>query len=180
MAEVKELRKPRARYLHSYGPYSSTHTNPLALWAEKWYYRFISNLVLIPLFVLTVVLFPILILIGLPIDLYRRKKLGGIVCCRIVTFFLFYMISAILGQLLFFLLYLVSWITWPSRQTWLKWNYVLEHIWGVYIFYKPCMRALGLKLEVELPKEGLSKGPKILLMRHSSFGDTLIPQYPFF
>jgi len=180
MTESKETngehKKPTTRHLHEYGPYSSTFTNPLALWAEKWYFRSISLVLLVIIWILVVVLYPILILIGLPIDIYRYKKLGGLICCRVTTFFLVYLFSSVIGVIIFTIIYLVSWVTWPSRKRWLRWNYVWQYYWGARIFFEPGLKALGLQVEIDLPKEGLRKRPKIFFLRHASFADTLLPQ----
>lgn len=164
------------RHLHNFGPYSSTYTNPIALWAEKWYVRVISITLIALLFAVMVVAYPLLIVIGLPIDIYRYKKLHGLVCCRVATFFLIYFTISLIGMLGFLLLYLLKLVTFPSNKRWLEWNYAWQTVWGKYFFFKCCTAALGLKPVVEMPKEGLGEGPKILFLRHASFADTLLPQ----
>eukprot|EP01113_Clastostelium_recurvatum_P015861 TRINITY_DN1895_c0_g1_i1.p1 TRINITY_DN1895_c0_g1~~TRINITY_DN1895_c0_g1_i1.p1 ORF type:complete len:391 (+),score=74.75 TRINITY_DN1895_c0_g1_i1:1247-2419(+) len=164
------------RLLSPYGPYSTVYTTPFMLWVEKWYPRVISTLVTVLGLALILVASPILIPAAIIGDLINWGKKGRFIYIRILVFFIFYPTIELVGVLGFFLLYVASWVVWPSPERWDAWNQRWAGWWGSRLVFDSIVKVLDLKLEVEMPEGGMGPGPKIMLNRHASFADTLVPQ----
>eukprot|EP01132_Coremiostelium_polycephalum_P005586 gene5586-6953_t len=189
---------PKKRYLHKYGRYSSVYTNPLALWAEKWWRRAISMTMIIVIFTLMTALFPLLAVVALGFDMALYSKRGGLNYVRVLSFFECYLIIELIAMSFSFLMYLVYMASLvvasdDDQKRWYRWCYWYQSWWGGKMLFGWSTSVLGLKVEVEVEgKNGfkaffnndvkkklanaLGVGPKICLSRHASFADTLVPQ----
>jgi len=167
---------PSARHLHPYMPYTTPYTNPFALWAEKWYVRIISLTIVILITAIYAVVYPVILVVTLAIDLSQYSKVKGLNVTRSLTFFLAYLVVELIGILMCVGIWIWQMTTWPSHERWIEVNYKFQTIWGKYMIFETIRRVLGIKVELEFSPSGLTKGPKILFMRHVSFADTLIPQ----
>ena len=144
------------------------------MWHEAWTSRWARRAVTFPgLFVLTalhVAVLPLLLAYGLVADLVRRRPL---LLCR------FHMTIA--STLVWHCIGLLSVAPWwvigkalrMDQPRWIAWHGVLESWWSdklvgiARLWY-------GMKVEVEDADEA-SPGPAVILMRHSSIVDTMLP-----
>eukprot|EP00026_Physarum_polycephalum_P010117 Phypoly_transcript_10268.p1 GENE.Phypoly_transcript_10268~~Phypoly_transcript_10268.p1 ORF type:complete len:384 (+),score=79.55 Phypoly_transcript_10268:170-1321(+) len=172
---ARTVRTHAKRYLNDCVPYSSTYTNPWALWWEKWYVRVISVAIVLLITALYIVIYPVILVITLIIDVVRYSKIGGFNVTRSFLFFLAYLFIELAAFVMFTSLYFWKLATNPSREKWMRANYKAQTIWGKYMVFEMIRKVLGIKLHVEF-SPALTPGPKILFMRHVSFADTLIPQ----
>jgi len=58
--------------------------------------------------------------------------------------------------------------------------YTCQYCWGSVLLYGSSVKILGMRPDLEgIEEVHKNPGPYILLMRHSSFADTVMPQYLF-
>eukprot|EP01111_Echinosteliopsis_oligospora_P014302 TRINITY_DN5361_c0_g1_i1.p1 TRINITY_DN5361_c0_g1~~TRINITY_DN5361_c0_g1_i1.p1 ORF type:complete len:388 (+),score=115.23 TRINITY_DN5361_c0_g1_i1:110-1273(+) len=175
----KTTKQTRQRYLYPGIPYSTTRSSPFDLWAEKWKVRSISLVILILLFAVYLILYPVLLVVGLIADAIQYKTVQGFNISRVFTFFLGYMFAEIIGISWCGITYIAQQIIRPSTQTWDRWTKHYQWWWGSIAMFGMLKTILGFRVTTKLPEGGLSLRPKIVLCRHSSFADTLIPQGTF-
>ncbi|EGG23273.1 hypothetical protein DFA_05405 [Cavenderia fasciculata] len=193
----------KKRYLHDYGKYSSVHTSPFKLWAEKWWRRTIAITMISIIFIILTALFPVLAVAALIADmaLYHRRK--GLNYVRVLSFFetyLFIQFIAMSSCFVIYIIYLLSLIVSgdKDKKRWNRWNYWYQRWWGGTMLFGWSTRILGLKPHIEVcgsrktdPSfsdyvsnestrdriaQTLGVNPKIMFLRHASFADTLVPQ----
>ncbi|MBL8936111.1 MAG: lysophospholipid acyltransferase family protein [Archangium sp.] len=120
-------------------------------------------------FVLALALFPLLALVALAVDL-ARGTLRSLATTRLITFFLAYLFTETFGLLQLFALWVrclgnaerLERHTWPVQR-----RYVAMHFFFVRAIYR---------LDFQVESDALvGKGPLLVLIRHSSIVDTLIP-----
>ncbi|MGI9557388.1 MAG: 1-acyl-sn-glycerol-3-phosphate acyltransferase [Solirubrobacterales bacterium] len=125
----------------------------------------------IALFVVTLAL-PVLLVAGALIDLVRILRRRRAVALRVVAALWWYLLVDSLGLLAFFLFWLASGFgaagEWLTART-----YDVQRVWGPALF-RGVARAFGLTLRVE-GIDLVRPGPILLLMRHASLLDTLLP-----
>ncbi|KYR02462.1 hypothetical protein DLAC_01303 [Tieghemostelium lacteum] len=195
---ANSVRPKQKRYLHNFGRYSSTYTNPLALWAEKWYRRAISMTMITIVFVLLSLLFPALAIVALGFDMMMYSKRGGLNYVRVLSFFEVYLLIEIIAMVCSFIIwvvYMVSLVIDFDRDgsRFQRWAYWYQDWWGGTMLFGWSTKAMGLQVEVELEGENgfkamfnhdikkklalaLGINPKLVFLRHASFADTLVPQ----
>eukprot|EP01087_Luapelamoeba_hula_P021697 TRINITY_DN7631_c0_g1_i1.p1 TRINITY_DN7631_c0_g1~~TRINITY_DN7631_c0_g1_i1.p1 ORF type:complete len:456 (-),score=87.21 TRINITY_DN7631_c0_g1_i1:21-1388(-) len=66
-----------------------------------------------------------------------------------------------------------------TQDRWLRWVYTAQYWWGARLLCNQCFLALGLEYTLDGKEEIEQDRPYILLMRHSSTADVLMPQFMF-
>ena len=110
---------------------------------------------------------PAVLLVALGIETVRPRH--GI-APRLASFGLTYLVLESIGVLLAFGIWLLP----SDRARFVERNYALQRWWSGTMFRAACM-TLSLRLEVE-GSEALEGAPFLLVMRHASLVDTLLPQ----
>lgn len=114
---------------------------------------------------ITLGLSPVLLPMVVVLDVLRRDRFALL---RAYLFFGVYLAAELAGVAAAFALWL-----WPSRARWLEHHYRLQR-WWVRTLFDSARRLYSVDLEVE----GLhhaAAGPLLLLVRHVSVADTLLP-----
>jgi hypothetical protein len=132
--------------------------------------RTIAITTYIILFFILTVGFPVLAPLAAITDIVRCSKFVGI---RLLCFGWTFLGSELLGLLR------AAYIRWRyashGAQRYAEANYALQRWWSGVLFSAVC-RLFSLRLEVE-GAEQLARGPYVLLMRHTSIVDTLLPSH---
>ncbi|MFM7735914.1 MAG: lysophospholipid acyltransferase family protein [Alphaproteobacteria bacterium] len=117
--------------------------------------------------VLAIALSPALLAAALLVDLFRSPSLPTV---RLVLLALVYLVCESVGIVASLFLWLGS-IGDPERR--LRWFHALQDEWAAAIFAAG-RRIFGLRVEVE-GEDALRPGPLVLLSRHASLVDTMLP-----
>jgi 1-acyl-sn-glycerol-3-phosphate acyltransferase len=140
---------------------------PLARWGR----RFITIPTYLLLTVATLALLPALLLMAVMVDAVRRSRWA---LARAVSYLAFYLLCETLGLFASLLAWVASGV-WAggSHERYASWNLALQRAWSAALF-RGAVFIYGLKLELE--EEGASEaGPLLVLVRHVSVADTLLP-----
>ncbi|HXJ65550.1 MAG TPA: 1-acyl-sn-glycerol-3-phosphate acyltransferase [Actinomycetota bacterium] len=131
-------------------------------------------------FLLVTVLLPVLALAGLAIDAIRLARGRRAVALRVAAYAWCYLFGETAGLFMYLLLWIASGFGLASRAL-ERWTFVLQRWWCAWLF-----RSVRVVFRLRLSVEGASEvaaGPFVLLTRHASIIDTLIPaavaQAPF-
>jgi 1-acyl-sn-glycerol-3-phosphate acyltransferase len=127
------------------------------------------------LFCAMVATFPALIAIALLVDLLRRALLHGasFTCTRVVIFLIYYLACEIIGISASFLIWVTCRLGRQSQTKFLQRNFDLQCWWG-RVLGRGAFAIFGLTLKVECDYE-FGKRPVIVLIRHTSVADTVLP-----
>src|SRR4051794_5992936 len=123
-------------------------------------------------FVLVTGLFPLLALVGLLIDAVRVLRGQPAVALRVAAYAWCYLFGEAAGLLVYLLLWTASGFGLAGGAL-ARWTFVLQRYWCAWLFGS--VRAvfrLGLEME---GADAAARGPFVLLTRHASIIDTLIP-----
>lgn len=148
-----------------------------AAWREPRATRVARRLKTIPVrfaaLVVVTVLLPLLLAGALVVDLYRwATSRSTWMAARLVLFLWIYLAGDVVGILLLFGAWLLSGFG-RSRERLLGWTWQIQQLW-VGFFFDVVRRLLGLRVEVE-GGECVRPGPVIVLIRHASIVDNLLP-----
>jgi 1-acyl-sn-glycerol-3-phosphate acyltransferase len=123
------------------------------------------------IWLLLLISFPVLLIGGAIIDLFRR---GTWVITRCVLFFTFYFSCEVLGIIASFVIWLGGgeWAG-GNRERFLDSNFALQR-WWANALCRGAQRIFDISIEVEGADE-LRIGPVIVFLRHASVADTLLP-----
>ena len=135
--------------------------------ARRWRRRALTLPAVLAGTVLAVVLSPVLLAAALVVDLFRSPRLPTV---RLVLLALVYLVCESAGVLASLVLWLGS-IGDPERRR--RWFHRLQDEWAAAIFAAG-RRIFGLRVEIE-GDESLRPGPIVLLSRHASLVDTMLP-----
>ena len=134
-----------------------------------WLRRTISISCVASAWVLVVSLSPALLLLSLAIDLYRRTPW---VVTRFLAYFVVFLsceLAGVAGALLAWVVTLGGALTELSFQL----NFKLQKAWGGALFWS-LVRIFGIELKVQ-GRDQLSGSPVLVLARHVSSADSLLP-----
>jgi 1-acyl-sn-glycerol-3-phosphate acyltransferase len=151
--------------------YLSRAKNPVSAFLMIWLRRALSVSLYAGLCLFLVTALPLLLLAALLADLVRGKRF---VFCRCVLFFTYYFCceaAGILASLVFWVGNLLR----RDDERFLDWNFALQR-WWANALAGGCRKLFGLRLEVEGTDE-LTRGPIIVLARHVSVADSLLPAF---
>jgi len=140
---------------------------------QKWKRRIISIPVIISVWFVVTVLFPVLLLINGLADLFsRQRKLYPRV--RGISFFLLYLNCEVCGVILSFAGWLFSgvWLG-LNKKRFLSFNISLQRWWSNTIF-RGAFFIFSMPLKIQ-GESCISPGPILLLPRHASTADTIFP-----
>lgn len=112
---------------------------------------------------------PLLLLLALLVDAFRRPR----VALRSVAMVTFYLSLELLGLAISAALWLWKLASGMAAERWRGLHFRLEAWWGATLF-RAVAWIFGLTVEVESDDAELGRGPYLLLLRHSSMGDTLL------
>ncbi|MFY9572820.1 MAG: 1-acyl-sn-glycerol-3-phosphate acyltransferase [Blastocatellia bacterium] len=113
---------------------------------------------------------PALMVVAVVADLARGSNWAGV---RFVALVAFYFCCEVAGIAMSFLLWLARVVTRAGSDRFLDWNFALQQWWAGSLFQAGrFLFSLGVEVE---GAEALGQGPFIVLMRHVSLGDTLLP-----
>lgn len=135
--------------------------------ARRWRRRALTLPGILVATVLVTVLSPVLLAGALLVDLFRSPRLSTV---RLVLLGIVYLVCESLGLLASLVLWLGS-LGDPERR--LRWFRALQDAWAAAIFAAG-RRIFGLRVEVE-GDDSLRPGPLVLLSRHASLVDTMLP-----
>jgi len=177
--------EPRVGSAWPYGNYNTRRTSAAAKWAEKWGRRAVTMPLYTLLFVVAVplalaVLLPLAVLIdtGRGARFRRQQPLA-----RVVLFFVVYLIAEMAAVWVFglggYLAGALLGCLGPTNLRWKRWCYTHQHLWGRDLLTAAPLRLLGCREHLEGGDVVTPGSAYVLLMRHNSFADTLLPQYLF-
>ncbi|MBR58347.1 MAG: hypothetical protein CMH54_10040 [Myxococcales bacterium] len=121
---------------------------------------------------LSVGLFPLIITVVAIMDLVRASRWSG---CRAVVYLTGFLCVNLLGLLGAFCTGLL--LPFVSHERWVRMGYGLQHWWARRMS-DMLMWVYGMRLSVE-GLEGLENTPFILLCKHTSMADTVLPLWVF-
>jgi 1-acyl-sn-glycerol-3-phosphate acyltransferase len=134
--------------------------------------RWITVPAYLGLWVLTLVTSPVWLVLAAAVDLLRRSRAVLLRSCVYLTF---YLSCEVLGLAISAGVWLWARVTRPGRERWEEIHFRLEAWWGDTLF-RAGAAVFGLRLEVTGAEEArLDQGPYLLLLRHVSVGDTVLP-----
>jgi 1-acyl-sn-glycerol-3-phosphate acyltransferase len=115
---------------------------------------------------------PLWLLLAAAVDLLRRTPA---VALRSGVYLTFYLSCEVLGLAISAVIWLWALVARPDRERWEDIHFRLEAWWGDILF-RAGTALFGLTLEVTGAEEArLDRGPYLLLLRHVSVGDTVLP-----
>jgi 1-acyl-sn-glycerol-3-phosphate acyltransferase len=122
-------------------------------------------------FLAATVALPVLLVAALATDVVRRRRL---VALRLVAMLWVYLAAEALGILALFGIWLAAGPPGETRRRRIvDWTYAVQRAWAT-VLLRALRRAFSLRVEVEGP-ETVTPGPVLVLMRHASIVDTLLP-----
>lgn len=151
--------------------YDSDAKNPLVAFCKVWLRRTLSVSLYFILCILFVVTLPLALLLALLVDVLRGKAW---VFCRCVVFFTFYFCCEVAGIVASLFLWLGNLFV-RDDEKFLSWNFALQRWWANALAVG-CRKLFGFRLQVEGIDE-LNRGPVIVLARHVSVADALLPAF---
>ena len=118
-------------------------------------------------------LFPALLVLAVIVDVVRAVSARApFMATRLLTFLWVYLAGETLGLLALFGLWLAA--GFGRRRAWMnEWTWRFQQFWAGWMF-AGTRRLMGLRVEVE-GREALQPGPVIVLVRHASIVDNLLP-----
>ena len=116
-----------------------------------------------------IVLLPLTLPVAALVDGVRRRRGVALRITALVTTFLTCEVAGIIASAALWLWRLGAGM---EQERWIDLHFRLEAWWGATLF-RSVVRIFGLRIEVEGNAE-LDRGPYLLLVRHSSSGDTLL------
>jgi 1-acyl-sn-glycerol-3-phosphate acyltransferase len=138
---------------------------------QTWSRRAVTITGCILTWLLLLTAFPVLLVVGVVVDLVRADAW---IITRCVFFFPFYFTCEVHGIIASFVIWLASgvWLG-ANRQRFLDWNFALQRWWAGALC-RGAQRIFDITIEVEGTDE-LRDGPIIVFLRHASVADTLLP-----
>eukprot|EP01088_Endostelium_zonatum_P006225 TRINITY_DN18331_c0_g1_i1.p1 TRINITY_DN18331_c0_g1~~TRINITY_DN18331_c0_g1_i1.p1 ORF type:complete len:394 (+),score=102.69 TRINITY_DN18331_c0_g1_i1:218-1399(+) len=180
--------KPEPPSPNPYGPFvPPANSTTSSLFIQKWLRRLLTVPIYTLLFLLSLLLVPIILPIFLLLDIStsirRSKPVTFLPYCRVYAFFLVYLWSEMMNiyvyGLGFYLFHLIFSPLLPPNA-WQTLVYTAQHYWGARSLFAPCIPIMGIRTKLSnLNLVSPGSGPYIMFIRHSSFADTIIPQYLF-
>ena len=135
---------------------------------QRWSRRAVTIPLYVLLFVLGLGLLPLAVALAAAVDAYRDSRWA---LSRCALFFVFYLGCEVIGIAAATALWVARVAI--DRSTYLTWNFRLQCWWARTLF-AGAERLFGLRLQVK-GLEQLKTGPILLLVRHASVGDTVLP-----
>jgi 1-acyl-sn-glycerol-3-phosphate acyltransferase len=135
---------------------------------QRWGRRAITVPLYLVLFFLALAVLPVALLATAAIDALRGSRWA---LSRCILFFAFYLGCEVVGIAVAAALWLGGLAT--PRGRYLDWNFRVECWWARTLF-AGAERIFGMRLNVK-GLDDLGSGPILLLMRHASIGDTVLP-----
>lgn len=135
----------------------------------RWGRRLISLPMLFVGLAVLVGLSPLLLPVALVYDLVRRTRGGAV---RTVFFVGFYLSCEVLGVIVAGAIWVAS--AWRGRERFLDDNFRLQCVWG-RIVRRGSFALYGMRVQVAEGADCVAEGPMIVLARHASLADTMLP-----
>jgi 1-acyl-sn-glycerol-3-phosphate acyltransferase len=141
-----------------------------SLW-RRWGRRAVTFPLFTVLAVAVVGALPVLLMLAFVGDLLRPRRFA---LSRCVLFFALYLVCETLGLVAAFGLWVASgvWLG-ASRARFLRWNLALQALWAPAL-YHGAARIFGMRTEID-GAELVRTGPVLVLIRHVSTADTVLP-----